>query len=109
MARYLTKRFVAVTWTEAVRLAYLDGTLVRNIRVDAEVELIHRTEWWAWWSDEQLTTAIALPESLQPIRLSPDAVLLIDQVWCSSVAAPRGGWRVLVVLGYEMIVYADLA
>jgi hypothetical protein len=36
----------------------------------------------AWWSDEQLTTAIALPESLQPIGSSSDAVLLIDQVWC---------------------------
>ena len=95
MARYLTQRFVAATWTEAVRLAYLDGTPLRNIRVAAEVELVHRTEWWAWWSDERLTTAIALPESLQPIGLSVDAVLLIDQVWCSRTAVPRCGWRVL--------------
>ena len=94
MARYLTQRFVAVTWTEAVRLAYLDGTPLRNIRVAAEVELVHRTEWWAWWSDERLTTAIALPDSLQPIGLSVDAVLLIDQVWCSRTAVPRCGWRV---------------
>ena len=95
MARYLTQRFVAVTWTEAVRLAYLDRTPLRNIRVAAEVELVHRTEWWAWWSDERLTTAIALPEILQPIGLSVDAVLLIDQVWCSRTAVPRCGWRVL--------------
>ena len=95
MTRYLTQRFVAVTWTEAVRLAYLDGTSLRNIRVTAKVELVHRTEWWAWWSDERLTTAIALPESLQPIDLSVDAVLLIDQVWCSRTAVPRCGWRVL--------------
>ena len=95
MARYLTQRYVAVTWTEAVRLAYLDGTPIHNIRVDAEVELVHRTEWWAWWSDERLTTAIALPETLQPIGLSVDAVLLIDQVWCSRSAVPRCGWRVL--------------
>ena len=95
MARYLTQRYVAVTWTEAVRLAYLDETPIRNIRVDAEVELVHRAEWWAWWSDERLTTAIALPETLQPIGLSVDAVLLIDQVWCSRTAVPRCGWRVL--------------
>jgi hypothetical protein len=95
MARYLTKHFVAVTWAEAVRLASIDETLISTIRCDADVELVHRTEWWAWWSDERLTTAIALPESLQPIGLSADAVLLIDQVWCSSTAAPQCSWRVL--------------
>jgi hypothetical protein len=110
MARYLTQCFVAVTWTEAVRLAYLDGTPLRNIRVAAEVELVHRTEWWAWWSDERLTTAIALPEILQPIGLSADAVLLIDQVWCSRTAVPRCGWRVLAnvqrLLGRETLAIA---
>jgi hypothetical protein len=75
-----------------------------------EVALVHRTEWWAWWSDERLTTAIALPESLQPIGLSVDAVLLIDQVWCSRTAMPRCGWRVLAsvrrVLGREVLAIA---
>jgi hypothetical protein len=95
MARYLTKRFVAVTWVEAVRLASIDATPVNNIRCDADVDLVHRTEWWAWWSDERLTTAIALPEALESIGLSADAVLLIDQVWCSRSTVPRCGWRVL--------------
>jgi hypothetical protein len=110
MARYLTQRYVAVTWTEAARLAHLDRTPIRNIQVDAEVELVHRTEWWAWWSDKQLTTAIALPETLQPIGLSVDAVWLIDQVWCSRTAAPRCGWQVLAnvrrLLGREVLAIA---
>lgn len=70
MDRYQTKYYVAVQWTDTVRLAQLDGTLPEEIRHTGSVELLHRTEWWAWWSDQQLTTAIGLPEELQPDRKS---------------------------------------
>lgn len=80
MNRYITRRYVAVCWTEAVRLANLDGTPLGSIRCHHNLELLHRTEWWAWWSDKRLTTAIGLPELLCPERLSADAIALIDEV-----------------------------
>ncbi|MBE9137972.1 hypothetical protein IQ254_12350 [Nodosilinea sp. LEGE 07088] len=88
MARFLTRRYVAVTGAEAFRLAQLDGTPWSEIRHTEDVQLLHREEWWAWWSDEQLTTAIGLPESLCPETLSTDAVLLISEVWESFSPAP---------------------
>jgi hypothetical protein len=81
MARFLTRWYAAVTWSEALRLAALDNTPIAVIRQSSNAELVHRTEWWAWWSDERLTTAIGLPESLCPESLSPDAVSLISEVW----------------------------
>jgi hypothetical protein len=95
MGRYLTRRYVAVDWDEAVRLAHLDQTPIEEIRYAAEAELIHRTEWWAWWSDELLTLAIGLPESLAPQGLSADAVELITEVWESNSLAPQCGWALL--------------
>lgn len=92
MGRYLTRRYVAVTWTEANRLARLDATPIEQIRYAAEVELIHRTDWWAWWSDELLTTAIGLPEDLRPRGLSIDAETLITDVWASNSSTPQCGW-----------------
>jgi hypothetical protein len=105
MARSLTRRYVAVTWTEAIRLAALDGTPWAEIRHDEDVQLLHREEWWAWWSDGQLTTAISLPESLCPQSLAPDAIALISEVWESYATAPQCGWitlaRVAQVLSRE--------
>jgi hypothetical protein len=95
MGRYLTRRYVAVDWDEAVRLAGLDQTPIAEIRYTAEAELIHRTEWWAWWSDGLLTIAIGLPESLNPQGLSPDAVELISSVWASNSPQPECGWSLL--------------
>ena len=95
MARFLTRRYVAVSWPEAIRLATLDGTPLAAIRVSPTAELLHRTEWWAWWSDEQLTTAIALPESLSPEGLSADAVALISEVWEGDAPTPQCGWSPL--------------
>ena len=95
MGRYLTHRYVAVTWTEANRLARLDATPIEEIRYAAEAELVHRTDWWAWWSDELLTTAIGLPEDLRPRGLSIDAEGLITDVWASTTAHPACGWAVL--------------
>lgn len=78
MERYITRRYVAACWADALRLAQLDGAALHDIRCQQNVDLIHRTDWWAWWSDERLTTAIGLSEDLQPKGLSADAIALID-------------------------------
>jgi hypothetical protein len=95
MERYLTRRYVAVTLYEAQRLSQLDGTPLHQIRHTPDVYLVHRTEWWAWWSDECLTGAVSLPDSLCPEGLSPDAVELISEVWESASPPPRCGWNTL--------------
>lgn len=111
MGRYLTRRYVAVDWGEAVRLARLDQTPIEEIRYAAEAELIHRTEWWAWWSDGLLTVAIGLPESLAPEGLSTDAVELITDVWESNSVAPQCGWALLAqvqrILSVELMLAAN--
>ncbi len=80
---------------EAIRLAALDGTPWVEIQQAEAAHLLHREEWWAWWSDERLTTAMSLPESLCPQCLSPDAVGLISEVWESDTMAPHCGWATL--------------
>ena len=95
MIRYLTRRYVAVSWVKALQLSLIDHTPISQIRDQLEVDLIHRTEWWARWSDERLTTAIGLPEGLNPSELSPDAEALISTVWESESPGPRCGWRTL--------------
>lgn len=98
MARFLTRWYAAVTWSEALRLAALDNTPIAVIRQAPNAELVHRTEWWAWWSDERLTTAIGLPESLCLESLSADAVSLISEVWESDSPAPQCGWSTLAAV-----------
>ncbi len=95
MNRYTTNRYVTVCWTEVVRLADLDGTSLSNVMCDQNVALLHRTDWWAWWSDERLTTAIGLPDNLWPKRLSLDAAKLIFDVWSGGLSFPQCGWAVL--------------
>jgi hypothetical protein len=111
MGRYLTRRYVALRWVEATRLASLDHTPLAAIRYAATAELLHRTEWWAWWSDGLLTTAIGLPESLNPQGLSPDAVELISDVWASESPQPECGWAMLAqvqhVLYVELLFHQD--
>ncbi|MEO0537706.1 MAG: hypothetical protein AAF215_28070 [Cyanobacteria bacterium P01_A01_bin.123] len=94
MERYLTSRYAAVSWAEAVRLAKLDLTELGKIHYTPDVELIHRTDWWAWWSDQRLTPAIGLPEELRPQGLSVDAEDLITDVWASGLV-PTCGWTML--------------
>ncbi|MEL7358240.1 MAG: hypothetical protein AAFN40_16955 [Cyanobacteria bacterium J06560_6] len=91
----MTGRYVAVDWAEAVRLAQLDGTAVGDIKCQQDIELLHRTDWWAIWSDGRLTTAIGLPEDLCPEGLSVDAIALIDEVWMGGAIAPQCGWALL--------------
>jgi hypothetical protein len=95
MNRYLTQKYAAISWEDAVRLAHNDRTPIEEIRRATQLELIHRTEGWAWWSDQQLTTAVGLPHALQPQGLSLDAAQLIDEVWCSGMSAPTCGWQKL--------------
>ncbi|MEM9088672.1 MAG: hypothetical protein AAGC93_08000 [Cyanobacteria bacterium P01_F01_bin.53] len=95
MNRYTTKRYVAICCSEAERLAKLDGTPIENIRYAPNVDLLHRTDWWAYWSDEQVTTAISLPDTLQPKTLSQAAADLIFDVWASGLSAPHCGWALL--------------
>ncbi|MFG6100957.1 hypothetical protein U2F10_01810 [Leptothoe sp. EHU-05/26/07-4] len=95
MERYRTRQYVAITWADALRLAELDGTPVEDIIRVSDVELIHRTEWWAWWSDLKITIAIGLPQDLQPQGLAPDAAQLISEVWESDVIEPACGWPLL--------------
>jgi hypothetical protein len=95
MNRYLTRMYAAISWEEAVRLAHIDHTPLHKIARAVKVELLHRTEIWAWWSDQQLTPAIGLPHALQPQELSPDAAQLIDEVWCSDSSSPTCGWLML--------------
>lgn len=95
MARFLTRHYVSVTWTESIRLAALDGTPGSEVRQTEDAQLLHREEWWAWWSDERLTTAIGLPESLCPQSLSLDAIGLISEVFESYGGEPPCGWATL--------------
>ena len=95
MERYWTRRYVALTWVDALRLAGLDGTPAEDILYASDVELIHRTEWWAWWSDLKMTTAIGLPQAPQPQGLASDAAQLMSEVWESDVIEPECGWPLL--------------
>ncbi|MFQ4134733.1 hypothetical protein PGN35_000265 [Nodosilinea sp. PGN35] len=98
MARFLTRRYAAVTWAEAIRLAALDGTPWPEIQGVEEAYLLHREEWWAWWSDGRLTTAIGLPESLCSQSLSLDVIGLISGVWESYAGTLACGWATLARL-----------
>lgn len=95
MERYWTRWYVALTWADALRLAELDGTPAEDILYASDVELIHRTEWWAWWSDLKMTTAIGLPQAPQPQGLASDAAQLMSEVWESDVIEPECGWPLL--------------
>ncbi|MFG6093924.1 hypothetical protein SPB21_01660 [Leptothoe sp. ISB3NOV94-8A] len=95
MERYRTRRYVAISWADALRLAGLDGTPAEDILYASDVELIHRTEWWAWWSDLKMTTAIGLPQAPQPQGLASDAAQLMSEVWESDVIEPECGWPLL--------------
>lgn len=95
MDRYITRRYVATCWADALRLARLDGTAPEDIRHSQDLDLRYRTDWWALWSDHHLTTAIGLPEGLCPDGLSADAISLIDDVWIGGVSIPQCGWPLL--------------
>lgn len=89
-----------ITWADALRLAGLDGTPAEDILYVSDVELIHRTEWWAWWSDLKITIAIGLPQDSQPQGLAPDAAQLISEVWESDVIEPECGWPLLAEVSH---------
>lgn len=112
MNRYTTRRYVSTNWSDAIRLAQVDNTPISTIRMNEGVALLHRTDWWAWWSDERLTTSIGIPETLRPENLSADATILISDVWESNLLAPQCGWPTLAkvnsILSVEAIDIATL-
>ena len=91
----MTRRYVATCWVDALRLAQLDSTALENIKHSSGLELRYRTDWWAIWSDNCLTTAIGLPEDFRPEGLSADAIALIDEVWIGGASTPQCGWPLL--------------
>lgn len=95
--RYITRLFVAASRAEAERLASLDETSIGSIEYTPSVQVVHRTETWAWWSDGKITRAIGLPESLYPKGLSADAEELISDMWgaSSEIISPDCGWHTL--------------
>lgn len=93
--RYLSNRFVAVTSSTASRLAKIFKTPQENVQLTYDVKLLHRTELWAWWSDNKLTTTIGLPDNLKPKYLSNDAIKLIDKVCYSTKGVPSCSWAKL--------------
>lgn len=95
MSRYLTRRYVAVSRAEAKRLAALDGTPMDQIRYTPRVKVLHRTEWWAWWSDQMITSALTLPSTLDSTCLTAPAEKLINQVRNRRPGRPRCGWSTL--------------
>ncbi|MEM9219172.1 MAG: hypothetical protein AAGD25_33160 [Cyanobacteria bacterium P01_F01_bin.150] len=95
MARYQTRRYVSISWIDATRLARIDGTPLDDVLEFPDARLLHRTEWWAYWSDGQLTTAIGLPEAWELQSLSVIAESLIAQVWMSKSRSPHCGWATL--------------
>ena len=95
MARYQTRNYVAISWVDATRMARIDETPLDDIREFPDARLLHRTEWWAYWSDGQLTTAIGLPEQWELRSLSVAAESLIWQVWMSKSRSPQCGWAAL--------------
>ncbi|MEM9217091.1 MAG: hypothetical protein AAGD25_22445 [Cyanobacteria bacterium P01_F01_bin.150] len=103
MARYQTRRYVAISWVDATRLARIDGTPLDDVLEFPDARLLHPTEWWAYWSDGQLTTAIGLSEEWQVQNLSVATESLMSQVWmsksrwlaCASHVSPQCGWAIL--------------
>ncbi len=91
-ARYLTDNFVAVSLSSATNLARIFNVPAEQIQVTTNIQLLHRTEWWAWWSDNKLTTTIGLPEDYKPTYLSPCAEKLIHKICLSASGRPSCGW-----------------
>lgn len=91
-ARYLTDNFAAVSLNSASKLAKIFNVPAEQIQVTTNIQLLHRTEWWAWWSDDKLTTAVGLPENVNPSNLTPCAEKLINKICLSASPRPSCGW-----------------
>ena len=94
-ARYLTDRFAAVSPHAANNLARIFNISPDSVQVKTNVKLLHRTELWAWWSDDKLTTTIGLPEDCSSNSLSPCAEKLMQKICLSASGRPSCGWAKL--------------
>ncbi len=95
MERYLTDKFAAISLHAANRLAQIFNISSNRVQITKDVKLLHRTDFWAWWSDNKLTTSVGLPEDYEPKNLSPCAEKLIHKVCLSASGRPSCGWAKL--------------
>lgn len=95
--RYLTKRFAAISFDEAQRLAAIDRMPLEKVQQTSNVQLlhVHHSELWAWWNDGILTTGLGLKPGYSPNLLSADAEELIHTVCLSICTQPACGWSTL--------------
>lgn len=90
MDRYLTNWYCCTTEEEALRLAGIDNTPVEKIRLTKDVEPVHITEGWIFWSDGKFSTGIG--NKIQTGgSLSEDAVRLIGVLRGSDSGEVEGG------------------
>jgi hypothetical protein len=94
MNRYLTRWYVATDKTEALRNAEIDHTPVDEIAVAENVDPVHVTGNWIFWSDGKFTTGIGarLPRGGS---LTRDAEQLINNVRGSDSGTVEGGLALL--------------
>lgn len=95
MERYLTDKFAAISLHAANRLAQIFNISFDHIQLTKDVKILHRTDFWAWWSDGRLTTSVGLPEDYEPKSLSPCAEKLIHKICLSASGRPSCGWAKL--------------
>ena len=95
MERYLTDEFAAISLHTANRLAQIFNISSNRVQITKDIKLLHRTDFWAWWSDDKLTTSVGFPEDYKPKGLSPCAEKLIHKVCLSATGRPSCGWAKL--------------
>lgn len=93
--RYLTDEFAAISLHAANRLAQIFNISSDLVQVTKNVQLLHRADFWAWWSDDKLTTSVGLPKDYEPKSLSPCAEKLIHKICLSATSRPICGWAKL--------------
>ena len=103
--RYLTDEFAAISLHAANRLAQIFNISFNRVQITKDVKLLHRGDFWAWWSDDKLTTSVGLPKGYEPKNLSPCAEKLIHKVCLSATSRPICGWAKLA--GVKQIVSTE--
>ena len=103
--RYLTDEFAAISLHAANRLAQIFNISSNCVQITKDVKLLHRIDFWAWWSDDKLTTSVGLPKDYEPKSLSPCAEKLIHKVCLSATGRPSCGWAKLA--GAQQIVSTE--
>jgi len=91
--RYVTKWYVSISEDEAHRQAEIDKTPVEQIGITPDVEILHTTGNFTFWSDGKITAHVSnIPYGG---CLTPDAVRIIDDVRGSDGGYVEGGLLLL--------------